>query len=228
MKIQKDIKSPVSVKPALQQRISPGCNALFCKLVDREVMDRRKFTRIVSSGFMGMAALPRLAAASAFSEPELNKLISAAGNAENHQVTYKLLLKASELASSNPSVREEFDAILPYLDYWANFSYRPDTPSIHAGANGYLPGFFWGKVKADRYLLPEISEESPLYPVWCWYRGLMLVHVNIESGSYRKNKALRDEILSEARILLHIASERFPQNRVIQMYLDRPFPEGFI
>ncbi len=151
-------------------------------------------------------------------------LITQAGNAEEEQVRYRLLMKAASLSELDTGVRQDLQALLPFLDHWANKTYRPPEPRKRAAENGFLCGFFVDKVRPDQYCMPRIAESSPLYPIWCLYRGRMLIHQVIQTGDLRHVPALREAYCGEGRRLLRIAYEAFPTNRVIGMYLDEPIP----
>jgi len=150
------------------------------------------------------------------------QLIKQAGNAEDEQVRFRLLKRVTSIPGIEPGLKKELDGLLPICDYWANKTYRPPEPRKRAAENGFLCGFFVGKVRPDRYYLPRISKVSPLYPIWCMYRGRMLIHQVIQSGNLRHSEKLREAYCGEGRRLLRIARETFPQNRVIRMYLDEP------
>jgi len=150
------------------------------------------------------------------------QLIARAGNADDEQVRFRLLQQTLDLPGLDPRIKKDLEGLLPVLDYWANKTYRPPEPRRRAAENGFLCGFFVGKVRPDRYCLPRIPETSPLYPIWCMYRGRMLIHQVIQSGNLRHSEELRDAYCGEGRRLLRIARDAFPENRIIRMYLDEP------
>ena len=155
--------------------------------------------------------------------PSAERLITEAGNAEDEQARYRLLQQVASLPGLDAQMKQDLEGLLPILDYWANKTYRPPEPRRRAAENGFLCGFFVSRVRPDRYLLPRIAEPSPLYPIWCLYRGRMLIHQVIQSGNLRGSAELREAYCGEGRRLLGIARDAFPQNRVIRMYLDEPF-----
>lgn len=154
--------------------------------------------------------------------PRVTQLITTAGNAENEQDRYQLLKQVAALPDLDTEIKRDLDALLPFIDQWANKTYRPPEPRKRAAENGFLCGFFVSKVRPDRSVLPVIAETSPLYPIRCMYRGRMLIHMVIQSGDLRHSLELREAYCGEARRLLGIAREAFPKNRVIRMYLDEP------
>ncbi len=159
-------------------------------------------------------------------ESDPARLIVRAGNAEDEQDRYRLLQRVSESPTLPAATKQDLQALLPILDYWANNTYRPPEPRTRAAENGFLCGFFTGKARPDRYYLPRIAETSPLYPIWCMYRGRMLIHQVIQSGNLRHSAELREAWCGEGRRLLRVTQQAFPKNRVIGMYLDRPI-EGW-
>ena len=151
------------------------------------------------------------------------RLVARAGNAEDEQVRFRLLRQTLRLPGLDPAIKKDLEGLLPILDYWANKTYRPPEPRKRAAENGFLCGFFVGKVRPDRYYLPRIAETSCLYPIYCMYRGRMLIHQVIQSGNLRYSETLRDAYCGEGRRLLRIARNTFPRNRIIRMYLDEPW-----
>lgn len=155
-------------------------------------------------------------------EWNVQRMIARAGNAEDEEVRYQLLKQLVSLSGLDTKTRQDLEAILPILDYWANETYRPPEPRRRAAENGYLCGFFTGKVGSEKFYLPRIEEASPLYPIWCLYRGRMLIHQVIQSGNLRHSTQVRERWCGEGRRLLSVARRAFPENRVIRMYLDQP------
>ena len=135
-------------------------------------------------------------------EPDAKAMITRAGNAEDEKVRYQLLKQVLSLPELETKTRQDLEALLPILDYWANETYRPPEPRKRAAENGFLCGFFIGKVGLDKFYLPRIEETSPLYPVWCLYRGRLLIHQVIQSGNLRHSLQLREAWCGEGRRLL--------------------------
>jgi hypothetical protein len=153
---------------------------------------------------------------------DVGQKITRAGNCEDEHVRYQILREVAALPGLDEEIQRDLEGMLPILDCWANNTYRPQEPRKRAAENGFLCGFFTGKVRPDRYLLPRIKESSPLYPIWCLYRGRMLIHQVIQSGNLRHSRKLREAWCGEGRRLLRVAQQAFPENRIIGMYLDQP------
>lgn len=153
---------------------------------------------------------------------DVQELITRAGNAEDEVARYQILREVIATEDLDATLRHDLEAVLGVVDYWANNTYRPPEPRRRAAENGFLCGFFVGKVRLDRYLLPRVAEDSPLYPLCCLYRGRMLIHQVIQSGNLRHSPQLREAWCGEGRRLLRVAQQAFPKNRIIGMYLDQP------
>ncbi len=155
----------------------------------------------------------------------LDDLVLRAGNSEDEKERYGLL-KELERLDLDEELREDLSKLLPVVDQWANGreKYWQPGDNKRAAENGYLCGFFVGKARPGRDYPPKLREESPLYPIWCMYRARMLIQMPIQSGNLSGNKELRDQYYGGGRRLLKIASDAFPENRVIRMYLDEPIP----
>jgi len=148
--------------------------------------------------------------------------IARAGNAEDEKVRFRILDTVLDEPAMTGQAHRDLQALLRIVNLWANNTYSPPEPRKRAAENGFLCGFFTGKVRPDRYLLPRVSTSSPLYPIVCLYRGRMLIHQVIQSGNLRNSKSLREKWCGEGRRLLGVAQKAFPENRIIGMYLDQP------
>ncbi len=155
----------------------------------------------------------------------LDNLVLRAGNTEDEKERYKLLKELGQL-DLDKEIREDLSKLLPVVDQWANGreKYWEPGDKRRAAENGYLCGFFVSKARPGRDYPPKVREDSPLYPIWCMYRARMLIQMPIQSGNLSGSKNLRDQYYGEGRRLLRIASDAFPENRVIRMYLDEPIP----
>jgi len=155
----------------------------------------------------------------------LDALIFRAGNAEDEKERYKILKELEQL-DLDKELREDLSKLLPVVDQWANGreKYWEPGDKRRAAENGYLCGSFVSKARPGRDYPPKVRENSPLYPIWCMYRSRMLIQMPIQSGDLAGNKNLREQYYGEGRRLLKIASDAFPENRVIRMYLDDPIP----
>ena len=144
--------------------------------------------------------------------------LNLAGNARDEQERFRLLKLASEQPNVNEEVGQHLQKLLKVADLWANgkeHTHLYDTRTRLA-ENGYLCGFFFKKMDLKEFIVPPVSEDSPLYPLCCLYRGRMLIWSAIQ------NRAPREGFQEEGRRLLEIAHKAYPYNPVIGMYLDQP------
>ena len=79
-------------------------------------------------------------------EADVSQLILRAGNAEDEQTRYQLLKEAVSIPRLDAQVQHDVEGLLPIVDFWANKTYRPKEPRKRAAENGFLCGFFVGKV----------------------------------------------------------------------------------
>jgi hypothetical protein len=97
---------------------------------------------------------------------------------------------------------------LPVVEDWANGKARVVVDASRAAENGYLCRFITGRTRpaADGPVHPpELFEGSPLRPIWCLYRGRMLIWQVIQSGPLLRVKLSREKYYGEARRLLDTA-----------------------
>jgi len=125
-------------------------------------------------------------------------------------------------------LENEIDSLLPWVDAWANAKNLALQGNDAVLKRGYLRNIFSG-FSIDYNIPPGIQESSPLYPIWCMYRGRMLIHLTIEIGEILGNKEPRERHYGEGRRLLRIASKAFPRNPVLKAYLGDliPWKAGF-
>ena len=148
----------------------------------------------------------------------VSELINQAGNTSDEKERYQALKRLGEI-DLDQGLREDLSRLLPVVDHWANGKkYWESGDKRRAAENGYLCSFFSGKAKLGSDYPPKISEDSPLYPVWCMYRGRMLIWQPIQSGN------LGGKYYDEGRRLLKVAYDAFPDNQVIGMYMDKTIP----
>ncbi len=154
-------------------------------------------------------------------------IIRRAGNAADEKERYRLLKSLEGRGDLTPDLRADLAKIMPVVDAWANGKDRPVEDDSRAAENGYLCRFITGKVRPKsrgQVHPPPPAEGSPLRPIWCLYRGRMLIWIVIQSGPLRRVKEDRDAYFGEARRLLEEARKAFPENRVLGMYLGDPIP----
>lgn len=196
-------------------------------------MGRRKRSSVspkaVRSGLLLALAASGASAGEPAAVPEpIAAIVRRAGNGEDEAERYRLLKGLEARPDLDPALRAEIAALLPAIDDWANGRARGiQAEPRRAAENGYLCGFFTGKARPageGKIYPPEIAPSSPLHPVWCLYRGRMLIWQVIQSGPLLNVRERREAYWGEARRLLETAARAFPENRVIGMYLGKPIP----
>ncbi len=155
---------------------------------------------------------------------DIQAVVRKAGNAESEKQRYRILEALSHHPDLDSALRSDLAKLLPVVDDWANGKEKPIDQSGRLAENGYLCIFFQGKAKPGSDYPPRIAKDSPLYPLWCFYRGRMLVWIPIQSGYILRDEKLRRPFHDEARELLRIAGEAFPENRILGMYNGRSIP----
>ena len=99
------------------------------------------------------------------------------------------------------------------------------------GEDGYLGGWFMFRTTPWGVIWPlEPQSTSPVHPLWCLYRGRMLIWNAIENG-FRA-----EEFYQEGQRLLEEAQEVFPENKIVDQYFQgnwivedkyNNYPEGW-
>lgn len=178
---------------------------------------------IVAAGTWAADSRPRPAETAAAAA----EIVRRAGSAEQETQRYRLLCELAELPELDAGLRADLAGLLPVIAQWAEGKAHAIADDSRAAENGYLCRFFAGKAKpqgAGPMFPSAVAEDSPLYPVWCLYRGRMLIWQVIQSGPLLRVAERREAYYGEARQLLEIAQRAFPANRVIGMYLGQPIP----
>lgn len=155
------------------------------------------------------------------------QLIRAAGTTQDELERLNLLRKLAARTDLDEALHLDLGKLLPVVEEWADGKSRPVVDPSRAAENGYLCRFITGRVRPAEdgpVHPPELSHGSPLRPLWCLYRGRMLIWQVIQSGPLLRVKESREKYYGEARRLLEEARQAFPENRVVRMYLGEPIP----
>ena len=147
-----------------------------------------------------------------------------AGNAASDEERYRIFAELGPSLVDDPVLHQEWQDLLLFMDKWANGLDRYWEPGDQdmAAEGGYLAGFFVMSAVPGVTTTPsQIRPESPFYPLWCLYRGRMLIWYAIEMGFSE------DAYYGEGRALLLTAREAFADNPVLPTYLDEPVPWHF-
>lgn len=154
--------------------------------------------------------------------------IDLAGRAESDKERYRILKDLRDRGDLSEVRRRELDALLPAIDWWANgrakSAARKRFPSGGQEAC-WLNEFFLGNL--DRFHVlngdwpGKVAADSPLRPLWAFYRARALIWTHIEWGG---NADERERFYSTARQLIEVAARAHPDNPVIGMYNGKPIP----
>ena len=160
----------------------------------------------------GSAPQPRLT-------PVQAELVETAGNASVEAERYRALFTLSEREELDPAFRPDLAIVLEAADLWANErAHWSSTTHPGLARRGFLSGYL------GEAWPPEVSEASPLHPIWCLYRGRALIQRVIQDGNLAHDPEKRAEYYGTGRRLLGIAREAYPRNRIARMYLGERLP----
>ena len=147
-----------------------------------------------------------------------------AGTSEHDEERLELLRQLVRSRDIQPTIREDIEKIMPYAEGWARNNKSDFSSSLPGAQNSYLLDFFNRDIAIDTIIPPSIDPASPVYPLWCLYRGRMLIWRTIEISWIRQVPDLRNQYYGEGRRLLKISHAAYQNNRIIGNYLDYPKP----
>jgi len=161
-----------------------------------------------------------LDAASIGTEATVTEIILRAGNSDDEKTRYQMLRNLLGRSDLKKGIRKDLKILLPVIDDWANGREKMIEGEFKDEKDGYLSGFFDDYTRLENDFPGFIPENSPLYPIWCMYRGRFLLWVQIQYN----DPETQDSYFREARRLLDKAKEVFPDNKILRMYLGEPIP----
>ena len=152
------------------------------------------------------------------SEPErtLEEKITAIGNAGTDALRYQGLVQLQADVEQDPLLFAEWEELTLFIDKWTNGREKYWQPGDQemAAEGGYLADFFVENTwPGDTEFPADVRKASPLYPLWCFYRGRMLIWYAVEMGF------LTEVYFEEGVELLDKARVAFPDNPILPMYL---------
>ncbi len=148
--------------------------------------------------------------AAADAKPSVAQLILDAGNAEDDAGRLEILKRLDARSDLEPRLRGELGRLTAEVQRW-----------VHE------PQLFQWFDKPIRSKLDYdfgVSEDSPLYPITCIYRGRMLVWTANEYGNILGYHDERRRFFDRAVEQFRVANQAFPENRIVRMYLGEPIP----
>ncbi|MBT6175668.1 MAG: hypothetical protein HOI23_00375 [Deltaproteobacteria bacterium] len=151
-------------------------------------------------------------------DPELSleEKITAIGNAGTDKLRYEGLVELEPDVEQDSLLFAEWEELTLFIDKWTNGRdkyWQPGDQEM-AAEGGYLADFFVENAwPGDNEFPADVRKASPLYPLWCFYRGRMLIWYAVEMGF------LTEVYFEEGVELLEKARVAFPDNPVLPMYL---------
>lgn len=185
------------------------------KMQNSKVQTRRDF--IKASGLIGLSTYLPLNLG--FS----NGLLQKAGNSNNDLERY-LILKEFKSSVKSPDLAGQLDYILDYAEWWALGKSKALEDYNPEGQHSYLNNFYNKIVRAEDPFQPEIPEDSGLFPIWALYKSRMMLYHTVEMSWLNQIPEKRALWYGEARRLLKLAADHFPQNKVIGIYFNQNIP----
>ena len=165
----------------------------------------------------------------AFSAATAQSLILAAGNADKESVRLAHLrtLHARSETLLDAATRAELAALLPIVAAWAD-GRTTAVEQIAAGkgeAHRYLHQFFNNATRPFHPPFPTPPRpESPLYPLWAFYRARFLTWYMIEHSDVLGVPERKRLFLGEAERCFDLARKAFPENSVLKIYGGENLP----
>jgi len=141
---------------------------------------------------------------------QVQAYIQRAGNADTDKERLRILRKIQEVPCLNQEFRNELDTLLSAVDKWTN------ADDIRLWSPSY-PLFKKEEGEA-------MFEDSPLYPVFLFYKARYVIWMALQRGSIWGNMDRRMKEFSRARSWLKQVNKAFPDNRIVNMYLGQPYP----
>lgn len=155
-------------------------------------------------------------------EKDLHNLILTAGNANNDTYRNTVIEEIKAKYPDTEGIQALWKTSVRYADPGrADFVQEMAAESEGLGETGYLGGYFWDIVwprQLSKLIIGsiypyEVMDSSPLYPLWCYYRGRMMGWCVLE------NNILDKWMYREGNKYLECADRHFPDNEVLGMYL---------
>ena len=131
--------------------------------------------------------------------------IARAGNAADDAERLAILKQVLKRGDLSDELRTQFAPLVKTIDQY-----------VHSGN---ITTF--GRSKGFEHKIPD---DSPLYPLVCFYRARTLIWHMLEHGGIMGYPERRRDYINRSTKLLRVAQKAFPDNPVIAMYLGKPIP----
>jgi len=168
-------------------------------------------------------------ATAVFAADSAASLMADAGNAraESERLAHLRTLASRGAELLDPPTRAEFTALLPVVEAWAEGRARA-IAQVERGqgeTHRYLHQFFDDATLAFSPPYPARPRtESPLYPLWAFYRGRFLAWSFLEHSGVSAVPERRAAFLAEAERCFDVARAAFPENAVLRIYSGENLP----
>ena len=183
------------------------------------ILNRKQFIRNLAATISALSLTPNwlLAAVENFGQ-----LVKQIGNTNNEKTRAKMIEEALQSSTFTRDEKAILESVFFVADRWANGFEKFAHPGLDSSeSNGYLCGFL-KDAKIDKYLLPQLEESNPAFPLIAFYRSRMLLANLIQHGGLQMVPHIREAYLNESFRLLEVARKSFPQNTLIPAYLGNP------
>ncbi len=115
------------------------------------------------------------------------------------------------------ALQRDIECLLPVVESWAEGRKLAAAGKL-AAPHEYL------RAAVSATQPPAIREDSPLYPLFCLYRGRHLVWTGLQRASSSDSGNDAAEHYAEARRLFAEARTLVPDNPILNLYLGQPIP----
>ena len=146
---------------------------------------------------------------------DIERVILDAGNADADEVRLQLLRKARETPGLDETLSADLNRMIAAIERWT--SVRPD-------ASGKRLAYFSRDILDRGTHDFGLSPDSPLAPIALLYEARMHLWVTLEYGGFWSDPAKRRKQFDKVRPMFEELRTRFPENRIVRMYLGEPFP----
>ena len=170
-----------------------------------------------------------LTSASVRGEDSAPSLILAAGNATDETVRLAHLRTLSTRGDTllDAQTRTELAALLPVVAAWAEgrTTAAQEIAQGKGEAHRYLHQFFNNATRPFDPAFPTPPRaESPVYPLWAFYRARFLTWYMIEHSEVQQVPEKKRAFLAESERYFDLARRAFPENALLRIYGGENLP----
>ena len=152
-------------------------------------------------------------------------LLENAGNANTDRDRYMILKDILEAKLLDQADHVRLEQLVDLCDRWVHGKEKYADQYDGSGiGEAYLCGFFTGKVSPDKWLIQDVPKNSLLYPLSAFYQARMLIAEVIERGELSQVPTQKKYYYDQARALLKVASQAYPENELLHIYMGERKP----